>query len=664
MRLTSIVALCVAAAPVLAEQKYPAWMGNAMDFAQTTTGGDYDVDTSTPKETFYWNGAAEVAFLAPKSVGDSSLFGEMDYLTVQNVSLNDIQSEALSEVWGYERQLSFEDVANENNIWKVFYSSRYPRVITTKKMNSTTVRPADLPKIKLVRDGEVETLTETDRINGFLWFNNLTIKESQDLTIKGKITTDDNIANRCVVKMFIAKGGMDDLKKVIRKNNKDKLPKMIAESPIGGDLTISSYFEGVVTLPLGFLATCEAGEIEDFEVTVTNRSKNPAGFKSSLIEGDRVNLNAQSAEAFNVAQYRVKTPIYSYRGTPVKNPTAAEIHSMYQRPIDFERWFQDLPMSGEVSSINLDYVDLTIQKDDPLLSGYFAAEDDEDFNPPLDNYTPELLFASMEFDLPLKTPKQGIYELLLVQKSNITHGGPRRYPFFSIVDKDEQNVLFFNRAIGDGFRYDLISDEKQKYERKIYEDVYLGHYENDYSNYGENYNETRIGKPQKIARIALSNAEKTNLNIKAYPYLMRHIVPEVGHQYTNTRILRNRFRPDTLRKIDFPNWWLRFSDNPAAQSPEGFEVNLFGRPMHVGNNPECSKDEPCFADEQNFISSHSEDGVEAEVGFSLYIKDPDQAYFRSITLADLGEINGVNTQKIPSAISVEDAKRLADDMFD
>ena len=96
MRLTSILALCVAAAPVLAEQKYLHVMGT-MDFAQTTTGGEYDVDTSTPSGTIYWEGANEVAFLTNQSQVDSKIFqSDLNYSDIRSISLNDIKSTVYS----------------------------------------------------------------------------------------------------------------------------------------------------------------------------------------------------------------------------------------------------------------------------------------------------------------------------------------------------------------------------------------------------------------------------------------------------------------------------------------------------------------------------------------------------------------------------------------
>ena len=636
MRLTSILALCVAAAPVLAEQKYPAWMGNAMDFAQTTTGGEYDVDTSAPKETFYWDGAAEVAFLTPHSIAERALLQKMDYLSILNASLNDIQSEVLSEVLGYEKTLNLEIAANDDESRaKVFYSSRYPRVITTKKMNSTTVSPADLPNVNLVRGGGVETLTETDRVNGFLWFNNLTIKEGQDLTIKGKITTDDNIANRCVVKMFIAKGGMSDLKKVIRHSNKDKLPKLISQSKLGGDLRVNNFFEEGLTLPLGFLATCETGEIETFEISVANKDKKPAGLKKSAFNGKIVNANTTSADSFELEQYRIKTPIHSKPSArhTYLNWASDEPRLVYASPVQLDIWFPGLPRSSEVSAINLDYVDLKISED------YFPLSDDAKIGL-IDQYNPELMFASMEFELPLKTPKQGNYELLLVQKSNISHGGPRRFPFVSISNKEERAVLFFDRALGDSFRYDL---DQEYFERNVYKQ-------------GESHNEYRIGASQKVSRITLNSAEKVNLDIKVYPYFMTEIKTSRFNEYS----LQN-YSYTSLEKIDFPRSWLKYPDMDPMLTPEGLTMFTFGFPRRVAGVQLCSKDSPCVADEQNFIRSIKEKDAETKLGFSLYIKDPDQAYFRSITLADLGEINAVRSPK--TAPPVEDAKRLADDLF-
>ena len=190
MRLTSILALCVAATPVLAEQKYPAWMGNAMDFAQTTTGGEYDVDVSTPEEPFYWGGATVSAALTPQFSNSNELGGDLreeilDYYTVRLTTLAARQEELNEDL---RQSLLFDRL----------------RPTEKKQKNSTHIKSSDFGNTVLF-DGDARKIAQTDKIHGFLWFNTLIATQDMNVDFTTVVKSSDKRSKYCVTKMIAAK---------------------------------------------------------------------------------------------------------------------------------------------------------------------------------------------------------------------------------------------------------------------------------------------------------------------------------------------------------------------------------------------------------------------------------------------------------------------------
>ena len=605
MRLTSILALCVAATPVLAEQKYPAWMGNAMDFAQTTTGGEYDVDVSTPEEPFYWGGATVSAALTPQFSNSNELGGDLreeilDYYTVRLTTLAARQEELNEDL---RQSLLFDRL----------------RPTEKKQKNSTHIKSSDFGNTVLF-DGDARKIAQTDKIHGFLWFNTLIATQDMNVDFTTVVKSSDKRSKYCVTKMIAAKNGFSDLLNATNPEMQEDL-RVLRTSEIGVDLIVQGL--GLKSsrreYPIGFIAMCDGGPIDGFDVIVeASDTGAQSGFKKQIIPGGKLLNTYPSGEPLTLNYGQVKTPINANFGPHAKYANGASnwfaqlanqqtlmlgnggfsLPDVSKRPLLYRQWFTDLVDRAKLQGeFNFNYVDLKLEYDNYVEEMGF----NEDFLfLETDVLTPNLLFRGVDIDLTLKTPIKGDYELLIVPHSNVVKTNTRVLPLIRILKKSNKQMLYYSAP-------EVHEDYREKLSKECLNSNLCDAKDQLAALYGLPNEEGMVSKSSRLVLHSSGNPQIALL-ITAYPYF--HYENHGGF---------NEFG-------DFEN--SNPPDGAIVFSPNGY-------PESVAGDVTCSLMTPCVADKHNRIELANENHTPSEMGFSLYIKPPDEAYFRSITADDV-----------------------------